>query len=37
MSGLPEENLEARARAAGCSEFHRKPIDPTKLEEILAE
>lgn len=37
MSGLPQENLEARARAAGCSEFHRKPIDPMKLEEILAD
>ena len=37
MSGLPQENLEACARAAGCSEFYRKPIDPMKLEEILAE
>lgn len=37
ISGLPHENLEKRAREAGCKEFHRKPIDPTKLEEILAE
>lgn len=37
ISGLPLENLEARAREAGCAEFYRKPIDPTKLEEILAE
>ena len=37
MSGLPQENLEAHARAAGCSEFHRKPIEPMKLEQILAE
>ena len=37
ISGLPQENLEQRAREAGCTEFYRKPIDPTKLEEILAE
>lgn len=37
ISGLPQENLEQRAREAGCAEFYRKPIDPTKLEEILAE
>ena len=35
MSGLPEERLEDRARKAGCEEFYRKPIDPTKLEELL--
>src|SRR6185436_1196860 len=32
ISGLPQENLEARARESGCAEFYRKPIDPTKLE-----
>ena len=37
ISGLPQENLEERAREAGCAEFYRKPIDPMKLEEILAE
>ena len=37
ISGLPQGNLEERAREAGCAEFYRKPIDPTKLEEILAE
>jgi len=36
ISGLPQENLEARAREAGCAEFYRKPLDPAKLEEILA-
>src|SRR3954465_10218526 len=33
-SGLPQENLEKRARKAGCNDFQRKPIGPTKLEEI---
>jgi two-component system CheB/CheR fusion protein len=37
ISGLPQANLEERAREAGCREFYRKPIDPTKLEEILGE
>ena len=37
MSGLPQENLERRARQAGCAEFYRKPIDPARLEELLAE
>jgi len=37
ISGLPQPNLEERARESGCAEFYRKPIDPTKLEEILAE
>jgi CheY-like chemotaxis protein len=37
ISGLPHQNLEERAREAGCAEFYRKPIDPMKLEEILAE
>lgn len=36
ISGLPKENLEERARKAGCAEFYRKPIDPAKLEELLA-
>ena len=37
ISGLPEENLEERALKAGCREFHRKPIDPAKLEKLLSE
>jgi two-component system, sensor histidine kinase len=37
ISGLPQDNLEQRAREAGCTEFYRKPIDPAKLEELLAE
>jgi CheY-like chemotaxis protein len=37
ISGLPQENLEQRAREAGCAEFYRKPMDPAKLEELLAE
>jgi CheY-like chemotaxis protein len=37
MSGLPQENLEQRALAAGCTEFYRKPIDPAKLEELLSD
>ena len=37
ISGLPQENLEQRALKAGCAEFYRKPIDPAKLEELLAQ
>lgn len=37
ISGLPQENLEERALAAGCAEFYRKPIDPAKLEQLLSE
>jgi len=37
MSGLPQENLEEKARQAGCAEFYRKPIDPAKLEEVLGQ
>jgi CheY-like chemotaxis protein len=37
ISGLPADNLESRAREAGCSEFYRKPIDPALLEELLSE
>jgi|SRR5438105_226703 len=37
ISGLPEERLEQRARNAGCHEFYRKPIEPARLEELLAE
>jgi CheY-like chemotaxis protein len=36
ISGLPKENLEKRALDAGCSEFYRKPIDPGRLEQLLA-
>lgn len=36
ISGLPQENLEQRAHEAGCAEFYRKPVDPAKLEELLA-
>ena len=37
ISGLPQANLEERALKAGCAEFYRKPIDPAKLEELLAQ
>ena len=37
ISGLPKENLEQRALAAGCTEFYRKPIDPARLEQLLAD
>jgi CheY-like chemotaxis protein len=37
ISGLPQENLEERAREAGCAEFYRKPMDPAKLEQVLSE
>lgn len=37
ISGLPQANLEERALRAGCAEFYRKPIDPAKLEELLAQ
>lgn len=36
ISGLPEENLEQQAREGGCVDFFRKPIDPAKLEQLLA-
>ena len=36
ISGLPEEHLEQRALKAGCAEFYRKPMDPARLEELLA-
>jgi two-component system CheB/CheR fusion protein len=36
ISGLPEERLQERALKSGCAEFYRKPIDPAKLEELLA-
>src|SRR5688572_23350028 len=35
ISGLPEPHLEEKAREAGCVEFHRKPVDPAKLEQLL--
>jgi len=37
ISGLPQENLEERAREAGCAEFYRKPMDPATLEQVLSE
>jgi CheY-like chemotaxis protein len=37
ISGLPEAHLEQRAFKAGCAEFYRKPIDPAKLEQVLAQ
>jgi CheY-like chemotaxis protein len=36
VSGLPQEDLEERAREAGCAEFYRKPLDPAKLEKVLS-
>ena len=37
ISGLPQEHLEQRALEAGCAEFYRKPIDPARLEQLLAD
>jgi CheY-like chemotaxis protein len=37
LTGLPDgDELEQRALEAGCDEFYRKPLDPVKLEELLA-
>ena len=37
ITGLPgDDDLRERALNAGCEDFYRKPIDPTKLEELLA-
>jgi CheY-like chemotaxis protein len=37
ITGLPgDDELRERALEAGCEEFYRKPIDPAKLEELLA-
>lgn len=35
ISGLPEEELAERSAKAGCAEYHRKPIAPAALEELL--
>jgi CheY-like chemotaxis protein len=37
VSGLSQEDLEERAREAGCAEFYRKPLDPAKLEQVLSQ
>jgi CheY-like chemotaxis protein len=36
ISGLPRSDLEQRALKAGCAEFYRKPIEPARLEALLA-
>lgn len=37
ITGLPgDDDLRQRALDAGCEDFYRKPIDPEKLEELLA-
>jgi len=37
ITGQPgDDDLRQRALDAGCEEFYRKPIDPAKLEELLA-
>ena len=37
ITGLPDgDELQQRALEAGCDEFYRKPLDPEKLEELLA-
>jgi CheY-like chemotaxis protein len=37
VTGLPDgDGLEQSVREAGCDEFYRKPLDPVKLEELLA-
>ena len=38
ITGLPgDDDLRQRALHAGCEDFYRKPIDPAKLEELLAQ
>jgi CheY-like chemotaxis protein len=38
LTGLPDgEELQQLALEAGCDEFYRKPLDPVKLEELLAQ
>ena len=36
ISALPEREYRQAALDAGCEEFHSKPIDPRKLEDLLA-
>jgi two-component system CheB/CheR fusion protein len=37
LTGLPDgDELQQLALEAGCDEFYRKPLDPVKLEELLA-
>ena len=36
ISALPQAQYRQAALDAGCEEFHTKPIDPAKLEELLA-
>ena len=37
ISGLPDDDLEERAKAAGCKQFYRKPIAPETLEQLLTD
>jgi CheY-like chemotaxis protein len=38
LTGLPNgDELQQLALEAGCDEFYRKPLDPVKLEELLAQ
>jgi CheY-like chemotaxis protein len=38
LTGLPDgDELQQLALEAGCDEFYRKPLDPVKLEELLAQ
>ena len=37
ITGLPDgDELQQHALEAGCDEFYRKPLDPAKLEQLLA-
>jgi CheY-like chemotaxis protein len=36
ITGLPQDEVRQRALAAGCEDVYAKPVDPAKLEELLA-
>jgi two-component system CheB/CheR fusion protein len=36
ITGLPQHEIRERALEAGCEDVYAKPMDPAKLEELLA-
>jgi CheY-like chemotaxis protein len=36
ITGLPQHEVRERALEAGCEDVYAKPMDPAKLEELLA-